>query len=232
MYATYLFLLFGSSRCVVRWWFWWLLWCGCFSLNLSCFPRLKDAGKLRESQIWCLRPDVLFKSSNGCWEWCLLGFPQNWCKNNLFWNTSYQSVSRQNRTHWLAAKQKYIDFVDSKDQKMAMPSPNGQMCGQFLKTVWNMTLFWDIRTTWILSVAEHLFRFYLCCLSLVVHCYRPVRVLIALGCSVIDVFRIVFVSKHSQIILLLRVCWGFQQQQSWFPSENATGTDLPWRVQG
>ena len=27
-------------------------------------------------------------------------------------------------------------------------------------------------------------------------------------------------------------CWGFQQQKSWFPSKNATGTDLPWRVQG
>ena len=52
-----------------------------------------------------------------------------------------------------------------------MPSPNGQMCGQFLKTVWNMTSFWDTRTTWFLSVAEHLFRFSLCCLSLIVHCY-------------------------------------------------------------
>ena len=162
-------------------------------------------GQPRESQIWFLRPDVLFKSSYGCWECCLLGFPQNSCKNYLFWNTSFQSVSRQNHIYWLAAKQKYIGFVDSKDQKMAMPSPNGQMCGQFLKTVWNMTLFWDIRTTWILSVAKHLFGFSLCSLSLVVHCYRPVPVLIALGCSVIDVFRIVFVSKHSQIIPLLRV---------------------------
>ena len=35
----------------------------------------------------------------------------------------------------VGSKQKYVDFVDSKDQKMAMPSPNGQMCGQFLKTV-------------------------------------------------------------------------------------------------
>ena len=84
--------------------------------------------------------------------WCFSGCLQSLCQNNLFWNTSFQSVLRQNHFYWLATNKIYW-FCRCLRLKNGDALAKGRICGQFLKTVRNMTTFWDFSATWLFSVA-------------------------------------------------------------------------------
>ena len=70
----------------------------------------------------------------------------------LFWNTSFQSVLRQNHFYWLATNKLYW-FCRCLRLKDGDTLAKGRIGGQFLKTVRNMTAFWDFSATWFFSVA-------------------------------------------------------------------------------
>ena len=81
-----------------------------------------------------------------------LGCLQYLCQNNLFWNTSFQSVLRQNHFYWLATNKIYW-FCRCLRLKNGDALAKGRISGRFLKTVRNMTTFWDFSATWFFSVA-------------------------------------------------------------------------------
>ena len=128
----------------------------------------------------------------------------------------------------VGSKQKYIDFVDWKIKRWRCPRQTGRCVVIFWKRseIWHSFEIFEQHGFFLL---QSICSGSLCvvCLWLFIVIVRFLFSLLWVALRLMSLGLCLFQNIHRS-----SRCWGFQQQQSWFPSKNGTGTDLAWRVQG